>query len=491
VRAVAGSFGGSVRDVAPFVVVVAVFQLAVLRTSFPDLGATVVGLIAVVVGLTLFLRGLQLALFLIGETMAQGFARKGSVRWLLAFAFALGFGTTVAEPALLAVANEAARVRAETRDVEIGSYATGLRYTVAASVGTALVLGVVRILVGWPIHRIIIGGYVAVVALTPFAPKEIVGIAYDSGGVTTSTITVPLVTALGVGLSLSIRGRNPMIDGFGLIAFASLAPILFVLLRDGGGMTGSLLSIALDTLRDVAPIVAVLVFFQVVVLRRKVTDLRRLGLGLVYVVAGLTLFVFGLEEALLSVGRSMGEQLSSPSFLGIEEGETVAWWRYFWVFAFGATLGFSCAIAEPSLMAVGLKAEEISGGTVKAVGLRVAVAIGVGVSLVLSSIRIVTGVPLYVFMLAGYAVVVAQTALAPRTIVPLAYDSGGVTTSTVTVPLVTALGLGLASTVPGRDELVDGFGVVALAALFPLMTVMGYAQLSQLLAARAARRMTS
>lgn len=211
---------------------VAVFQLAVLRTSFPDLGGTLLGLAAVVVGLTLFIRGLQLALFPIGESMATDLARKGSVGWLIVFAFALGFGTTVAEPALLAVAEEAARVRAQSSgtDPAGGSYALALRYTVAASVGASIVLGVIRIVKGWPVHRFIIGGYVVVVAMTPFAPEEIIGIAYDSGGVTTSTITVPLVTALGVGLSMAVRGRNPMIDGFGLIAFASLMPIIFVLL---------------------------------------------------------------------------------------------------------------------------------------------------------------------------------------------------------------------------------------------------------------------
>jgi hypothetical protein len=222
----------SLRDLGPIVGVIVVFQLAVLQQPFPDLGAALLGLLAVVVGLTLFVQGLQLALFPVGESMAGAFARKGSVAWLLVFAFALGFGTTVAEPALLAVADEAARVRAESRGTttESGSaYALALRYTVAASVGLAIAVGVIRIVKGWPVHLLIIGGYAIVVALTPFAPKEIVGIAYDSGGVTTSTITVPLVAALGIGLSLAVKGRSPLVDGFGLIAFASLTPIVFVL----------------------------------------------------------------------------------------------------------------------------------------------------------------------------------------------------------------------------------------------------------------------
>lgn len=225
----------SLRDLAPIILVVAFFQIAVLQQPFPDLVGVLIGLMAVIVGLALFIRGLEIGLFPIGESMAGAFARKGNVWWMLAFAFALGFGTTVAEPALIAVAGEAAAVKAA--EGSLGSdpaaqqnYALGLRYTVAISVGVALVIGVLRIIRGWPIQWLIMGGYFLIVLLTQFAPREIIGIAYDSGGVTTSTITVPLVTALGIGLSTVIRGRNPLIDGFGLIAFASLTPILFVLL---------------------------------------------------------------------------------------------------------------------------------------------------------------------------------------------------------------------------------------------------------------------
>jgi hypothetical protein len=225
----------SLRDLAPIIFVVGFFQIAVLQQPFPDLTRILFGLLAVIVGLALFIRGLDICLFPIGESMAGAFAEKGNVWWILAFAFALGFGTTVAEPALIAVAGEAASVKAAEGGLSSdpaaqANYALGLRYTVAVSVGFALVIGVLRILKGWPIQWIIMSGYFLIVILTQFAPREIIGIAYDSGGVTTSTITVPLVTALGIGLSTVIRGRNPLIDGFGLIAFASLTPILFVLL---------------------------------------------------------------------------------------------------------------------------------------------------------------------------------------------------------------------------------------------------------------------
>ncbi len=231
----ARALAGSVLDLLPVVAVVAFFQLVVLRQPLPDLVGLLVGFALIVAGLSCFVAGLEAGLFPLGESMAQAFARKGSVLALLTFAFALGFGTTVAEPALIAVAEEAAEVAASVGVVEPtpearDAYALGLRFTVALSVGVAIVVGVLRILRGWPIHIMIIGGYVLVVIATAFAPPEIIAVAYDSGGVTTSTITVPMVTALGVGLASSIRGRNPMIDGFGLIAFASLTPMLFVMI---------------------------------------------------------------------------------------------------------------------------------------------------------------------------------------------------------------------------------------------------------------------
>ncbi len=224
----------SARDLLPIIVVIAFFQLIVLQQGIPNFAQLMGGTLLVVIGLTLFVHGLKIGLFPLGENMARDFAGKGSLFWLLLFAFALGFGTTVAEPALIAVSEEAANVAANggwiADDAEAKeSYADGLRYTVALSVGFAILIGVLRIVKGWPIQFLIVGGYVGVVVMTAFAPVEIIGIAYDSGGVTTSTITVPLVTALGVGLASSIKGRNPMIDGFGLIAFASLTPMIFVM----------------------------------------------------------------------------------------------------------------------------------------------------------------------------------------------------------------------------------------------------------------------
>ena len=224
----------SALSLLPIVVVIVFFQLLLLRQPIPNLGEILAGALMVLAGLALFVRGLQMALFPIGEEMAYNFVRRGNLWWLLLFAFTLGFGTTVAEPALIAISDEAARIAASGNVIENtpeaqSDYAIGLRLTVALAVGIALVVGVFRILKGWPVRNLIIGGYLGVVIMTFFAPPEIIGIAYDSGGVTTSTVTVPLVAALGIGLASSIKGREPLVDGFGLIAFASLTPMIFVM----------------------------------------------------------------------------------------------------------------------------------------------------------------------------------------------------------------------------------------------------------------------
>jgi len=236
-----------------------------------------------------------------------------------------------------------------------------------------------------------------------------------------------------------------------------------------------------ETVRDVLPIAAVLTVFQLFVLRRTLPNPKRLLQGLTFVLAGLVFFLMGLEQAVFPVGKTMVAQLTAPEFLGADGSDDLAAGdpsAYFWVYAFAFAIGFSTTIAEPALIAVALKAENLSAGTINAWGLRIAVAVGVAMGISLGALRIVVGVPLYYVIMGGYVVVVVQTFFAPKLIVPLAYDSGGVTTSTVTVPLVAALGLGLAESLPGRSPLIDGFGLIALASLFPMITVMAYAQAS-------------
>lgn len=248
-------------------------------------------------------------------------------------------------------------------------------------------------------------------------------------------------------------------------------------------MAQNLLDTIWATMTDVLPIALVIIGFQCLVIRRPIANIERVGFGFVYVLVGLAFFLLGLEMALFPIGKLMAQQLTAPEFItGFEQASATVtspdWSQYHWVYVFALAIGFSTTIAEPSLLAVALKAHQVSGGVIGVWGLRIAVAIGVALGIALGAYRIITGTPLHWYIIAGYAIVLFQTLFAPRMIIPLAYDSGGVTTSTVTVPIVAALGLGLASNIPGRNPVFDGFGLIAFASLFPIITVMAYAQVS-------------
>ncbi|MCL1079945.1 DUF1538 domain-containing protein [Parashewanella spongiae] len=246
----------------------------------------------------------------------------------------------------------------------------------------------------------------------------------------------------------------------------------------------SLLNTFLSTARDVIPIAAILFGFQLAVLKRSISNPIKVILGFAYVIIGLSLFLVGLDLALFPLGSTMAEQLTSPEFINASNPETPIWSDYMWVYVFAFAIGLSTTIAEPSLIAVAIKANEVSGGTIGVQGLRLSVALGVAIGISLGCYRIVVGDPIHYYILGGYVIVVIQTFIAPKMIIPLAYDSGGVTTSTVTVPLVAALGLGLATNVEGRNPLIDGFGLIAFASLFPIITVMAYAQLVEMLSSK-------
>jgi len=473
----------SFQDLLPIIVVVAFFQTFIIQSMPKDLTSIVIGLTIVAVGLALFIRGLELGIFPIGENLAIDFAKKGSTFWLLLFAFTIGFATTVAEPALIAIAEKASVISGGLID------AFWLRMTVAFSVGFAISLGTLRILLGHPIQYYIISGYVLVVLITFFAPKEIIGLAYDSGGVTTSTVTVPLVAALGIGLASSIKGRNPVIDGFGLIAFASLTPMIFVQIYGivvySMGDASSVLPVVeavvetskavveqeslifkmfmelLGVIKDIAPILIVIFFFQYVVIKKSVPHLPKIITGIVMVILGLYAFIVGLEMGLFPIGESIANDLTT------QDNNVL-------IYLFGFMIGFSTTMAEPALLAIAIKVQEISEGMIKQNVLRVVVALGVAIGISLGAYRLVQGDPIHYYIIAGYSLVIILTYFAPKHIIPIAYDTGGVTTSTVTVPLVAALGIGLATNIEGRNPLIDGFGLIAFASLFPMLTVMGY-----------------
>ena len=480
----------------PIILVIMFFQLAIIQTVPENWLSTSIGLAIVGVGLAIFLLGLEVGIFPVGEGLASDFAKKGSTKWIIIFAFMIGFGTTIAEPALIVIAQKAASISAGRID------ATTLRMVVAFSVGFAIVLGVWRIIKGHPIHYYIIAGYVMVVSATAFAPREIVGLAYDLGGVTTSTVTVPLVAALGIGLASSIKGRNPVLDGFGLIAFASLTPMIFVQFYGifvyeyiEAAATLPAVSLApipeavaataaefdfkiVNILRglvgviiDVVPILAVILFFQYIILKKPIDNLKNVVIGFGLVILGLDAFIVGLEMGLFSVGETMAFELTRYDNNII-------------IYSFGFLIGFSTTMAEPSLTAIARKAKEISDGRINDFVLRIFVALGVAIGISLGAYRIVVGGEIVYYIMAGYLFVIALTFMAPKYIIPIAYDSGGVTTSTVTVPLVAALGLGLATNIEGRDPLIDGFGLIAFASLFPMLTVMLYGIITEKIGVR-------
>lgn len=484
----------SFQDLLPIILVIAFFQIFILQQFPENITSIITGLVIVAFGLALFIQGLEVGIFPIGESLAHEFAAKGSVFWLIIFAFAIGFSTTIAEPALIAIAKKAQIISNQRIDADF------LRLSVALSVGIAIALGSWRIITGHPIHLYIITGYIIVVVLTFFVPPEIVGLAYDSGGVTTSTVTVPLVAALGVGLASSIRGRNPVIDGFGLIAFASLTPMIFVQLY---GLivyewlpspVEVLADVTIDTslivdkfspwyffyelvnvFKDIFPILTVIFFFQYVIIKAKLPNLKRIGGGIILVIIGLYAFIIGLEMGLFPIGESMALQLTAQDNL-------------FYIYLFGFLIGFATTMAEPALLAVALKVEEISQKRIRQVILRLAVALGVAIGIALGTFRIIQGDSIHYYIIAGYIIVIIMTFLSPKYIIPIAYDSGGVTTSTVTVPLVAALGLGLATQIEGRDPLIDGFGLIAFASLFPMITVMGYGIIGRYMAHKEKKR---
>ncbi len=469
----------SFRDLLPIIIVILFFQIAILQTIPDNWVPTAIGLLIVGVGLAIFLQGLEIGIFPVGEGLAKDFANQGSTFWILLFGFMIGFGTTIAEPALVVIAQKAASISSGRIDAEV------LRFVVAASVGLAILIGVYRIIKGHPIHYYIITGYLIVVTVTFAAPAEIIGLAYDLGGVTTSTVTVPLVAALGIGLASSIKGRNPVIDGFGLIAFASLTPMIFVQiygiavynLVDAKDVVNivveskvseatlisaeSIIHGMIGVIKDVFPILAIILFFQYGVIKKHIENIKTIFLGFILVIIGLYAFILGLELGLFSLGESMAYQLTQNANTWV-------------IYTFAFAIGFSTTMAEPALMAIAKKAKDISDGKIDDFILRLFVAIGVAIGIALGAFRIVDGGHIHYYIIVGYMIVIALTFIAPKYIIPIAYDSGGVTTSTVTVPLVAALGIGLATNIDGRSPLIDGFGLIAFASLFPMITVMIY-----------------
>lgn len=488
----------SFRDLIPIVVVIVFFQLVILGTVPENWVETTIWMSIVWFGLAVFLMWLEYWIFPIWKSLTKQFAQKKSHFWMMAFWFLVGFSTTIAEPALLVIAEQASTISGWAINAQV------LRYIVALSVGFAIWLGIWRIIKWYPIHYFIIAWYLLVVWITYFTPHEIVGLAYDLGWITTSTVTVPLVAAIWIWLSASIKWRNPAIDWFGLIAFASLTPMLLVqvywifiynfwdttatkivveqtaeVVKQVSQISdflslSSIFQWLLSTLKDVAPILLTIFFFQYIIIR-KIIPIRKLKpilIGFGMVILWLYSFILGLEMWLFSLGENMAKQLveHSQSF-DIPKNEII------YLFAF--LIWFSTTMAEPTLIAIANKAWEISDGKIQPLILRIFVALWVWFWITLWTYRIIYWDFIHNYIIVGYIIVIALTYFAPKYIVPIAYDSGWVTTSTITVPLVAALWIWLATNIDWRDPLLDWFGLIAFASLFPIITVMWYWILSE------------
>jgi len=479
------AFVQSFRNLLPVLGVVALFQWLVIGVWPEGAGAVLAGLFLVALGIALFLRGLELSVFPIGRNIADAFVAKGMLSWLLIFGFCLGAATVIAEPALIALAQKA-EIVSEGR---IGAWT--LRLLVAASVGTAIVLGILRSILKHSVLWYVLGGYLLLIPVTYLTPPEITGLAFDAGAVSVNMVTVPLVVALGMGLMASLKGRSVLSEGFGLAALAVMAPRLSVqfygivvyasdpTVLDGyesgvrlgavqveSGPLSALLTDVLSMMANLAPVVLVVLVFQFLVIRQPMLHPRRLIGGTLLLLFGLFAFSEGLTSGLFPIGEHLASGLAYAGG-----------GAYLLVFVF--LLGFAVTLVEPALMAVIRHAAHLDPVRIHPPVVRGLVALGVGLGLVIGALRFTYGWSLdHVF--AGSLVLLAVLAvLAPRDLVAFCFDLGGIATSDVTVPVIAALGVGLAMATGGGDVMTEGFGLVALASLYVIITVLLYAIVMQ------------
>lgn len=479
----------SFRNLLPVIAVAGLFQWLVMGELPDGIGTLLVGLVLVAVGIALFLRGLELSVFPIGRNLADAFARKGALSWLLIFGFCLGFAAVIAEPSLNAVAQQAERVS----DGRIDAWL--LRILAASSVGLVLALGILRALLNHPVLWYLVGGYLLLVAVTYITPPEITGLAFDAGAVSANMVTVPLITTLGMGLMAAVRGHNVLETGFGLVALAVLAPRLTVqlygivvyLVEPGAlagyeapqgapaaapGMVAAFIARLLAVIVNLLPILVVILVFQFLVIRRRLRHVHRLAVGFVLLMLGLFAFTEGLRIGLFPIGEQMAAGLGRGD-AGLQ------------LFLFVFLLGFAATLVEPALIAVARQGADQDPRRLNALVIRVLVAAGIGVGLLLGALRLAYGWPMEHLFAATLVLLMILGLCAPRELTGFAFDLGGIATSDVTVPVIAALGVGLAVAAGSSDVMLDGFGLVGLASLYAIVTVLLYAIVSARLSRRA------
>jgi hypothetical protein len=478
----------SALNLIPILLIIIGFQLFVFQTVPEDVLSISVGLAIVVLGVAFFLMGLEIGVFPLGNSLSNEFLEKRSIVIFTLFGFALGFSASIAEPAIIAVATQAQNITGGQLD------AFTLRLIIAVSVGLITAFGILRSLLGWSIAKIIIGGYVLVLIITYFAPKEIVGLAYDSGGVATNVATVPLIVALGIGIASSLQGKSVLKDGFGFVALAAITPMISIqlygifALPEGIDLraakdtvqtpqkelelgVGAVFVGLVDTFKNLLPIIATILIFQYIVLQKHLPNPFRVFLGFLFLVIGLYAFIVGIKLGLFPVGESIALSL-------VELGSN------FYIYLFAFLIGFGTTMAEPALVAVVKQANRYAEVALNVKIVRIMVALGVGFGILLGTYKIVQGYDIWGLITFLYVCVVLLTLIAPKNMVAFAFDLGGVTTSEITVPIVTAFGVYLATNIEGRNVLSDGFGLIAFASVFPMITVLGYATILELIQKR-------
>ncbi|MCK9490607.1 MAG: DUF1538 domain-containing protein [Sulfurimonas sp.] len=470
----------SVYNILPILIIITGFQFLVFQTMPDEIFSIAFGFLIVIVGVAFFLVGLELGVFPLGNSLSNEFLEKKSVLLFTLFGFFIGFSASIAEPAIIAVAMQAQGITRGAID------AFTLRLIIATSVGAITAFGVIRALYGWSVSKIIIGGYILVLAITAMTPPQIIGLAYDSGGVATNVATVPLIVAIGIGIASSLSGRSVLKDGFGFVALAAITPMVSIQLY-GIFALGDNFNIAdiaidaniekvktiadytfmtilggiVDTFTNIVPILLSIFVFQYLVLRKRIPNLGRVIIGFIFLVFGLYGFIVGIKLGLFPIGESIASSLVEMN-------------SHFYIYLFAFLIGFGTTMAEPALVAVIKQADRYSELSLNVTLIRILVALGVGCGILLGTYKIVEGLNIWILITSLYGFVVFLTFFAPKEMHAFAFDLGGVTTSEITVPLVTAFGIYLATNIPGRDILMDGFGLIAFASVFPMITVLSY-----------------
>jgi len=477
------TFIESFINLIPILIIIIGFQLFVFQSVPENVTTIIIGFFIVILGVTFFLMGLDIGIFPLGNSLSSEFLERNSQFWFAIFGFCLGFGASIAEPAIIAVASQAGQITNGQLDP------LTLRLIIAVSVGLITSFGILRTILGWSISKIIIVGYIIVLLITYFTPPAIIGLAYDSGGVATNVATVPLIVALGIGIASAINGRSVLKDGFGFVALAAITPMISIQLYgmfaldssfnieqlasgqtqvvedeahyEEGFTIFTVLRDLFKTFFNLVPIILTILFFQYIIIKKPLANIKGVIFGFIFLVIGLYGFIVGIKLGLFPIGESIALNLVQMN-------------NVFFIYLFAFLIGFGTTMAEPALVAIIKQADRMSTTKLNVTMIRLLVALGVGIGILVGAFKIVNGYNIWLLITILYSIVIILTFFTPKEIIAFAFDLGGVTTSEITVPIVTAFGLFLATNIEGRSALMDGFGLIAFASVFPMITVMLY-----------------